>query len=141
MDLLALGFLYPPEFPLPVLVDYPQDLVRVVGDFYDGQILRRYGAVFQHGIPHKGQHRLPVLGAEEYQGKRVYLQGLYNGKRLEEFVKGAEAARHADVSDGVFYEHDLSDEEVSELKRLALKRIRLLLLGTGYVQAEGFSPS
>ena len=41
--------------------------------------------------------------------------GLDQGHDLEQFIEGAEAARHDDHGAGVFEEHHLTDEEIMEV--------------------------
>src|SRR3990172_10808915 len=91
------------------------DLVRLVYHMNEHKVLGRNGADSHGVLPEPVQEAAPVLGADEDHGEAADLFGLDERERLEQFIKGAETAREDHVSHGVFHEHELAHEEVTEL--------------------------
>ena len=83
------------------------------------------------------EQRPPVFLADQHERKVLDLVRLDEGRRLEDFVQGAEAAGHGDEGVGVFHQHQLADEEVPEGHPAIEVGVGLLFLRQLDVAADG----
>src|SRR5947209_1571495 len=88
-------------------------------------------------MSHPVQESPPVSRAEEHEWKSPDLAGLDQRQRLEQFVKGAEAAREEDEPLGVLHEHGFAAKEVAKVDGDIDIRIDALFSGQLDVATNG----
>src|SRR5215468_8293544 len=114
-----------------------QNLLRSIDRFQNIQILDADHLFPQQCIADPVQQTLPVFLADQDNRKRLDLARLDEGDRLKQFIQRAESPREDHKGDRVFYEHDFSNEEISEVQKLVRKDVWFLLQGQLDVQANG----
>ena len=103
--------------------------------------------IFHFGSPDvaSGNHRaadpvketVPEGALVQNDGKRPDALGLREDERFGEFIDGAHAAGHDDVSERILHEHKLAQEEVAVIAADLYVLIAFLLVRELDVQADG----